>query len=348
MEKIRFSGALYGACIFLGGIIGAGFATGQEVYRFFAYFGNGGLFGVVLAGILFFFICKSTFALGAKIQAPTFFHFLCESFGPAVAQGFHIITTSFLFVVFGVMGSGMGALGKELFSLPPAVGFFFYLFLMLFVLSGSERYLALINAVLCPVMVVGISFLCLYALISKDISVLSTMGHRPFGAAPAFSALLYCGYNSLFCIPVISTLHKLVPNRKTAFVSALLCGGIFCVCLYLITLALGGFYGEIKSLELPLLYIATLAGDKVKAVYFLTLCCAIVTTGAGSGFVLRRSMGERGSSSFVLCTASLVFCFFDFSFLVQNLYGFFGFFGVVLFLLVIFENRRRSRCPLGK
>jgi uncharacterized membrane protein YkvI len=39
MEKIHFSGGFYGACIFLASIIGAGFATGQEVYRFFAFYG---------------------------------------------------------------------------------------------------------------------------------------------------------------------------------------------------------------------------------------------------------------------------------------------------------------------
>ncbi len=57
------------------------------------------------------------------------------------------------------MGSGMAALGEELFSLPHWFGFFMYLFIMLFLLSGSERYLAVLSAVLCPVMVIGISFL---------------------------------------------------------------------------------------------------------------------------------------------------------------------------------------------
>jgi uncharacterized membrane protein YkvI len=348
VEKIHFSGAFYGACIFLGSIIGAGFATGQEVYRFFAFYGPDGLFGVALCGILFFFICKNTFELSIKIQAPSFFYFLFEAFGPSAAQFYHVIATSFLFTVFGVMGGGMAALGKELFSLPHWVGFSVYLLIMLFVLSGSERYLAILSAILCPIMVIGVSFLCLYVLISKDISVFSVLGVRPFGAAPAMSALLYCGYNSLFCIPILSTLYRVVPNQNTSRFCAFLCAGVFCLCLFLITLALGGFYGEIKSLELPLLYIATLAGSKVKLVYFIVLSSAIITTGAGSGFVLKKSIGPHKWASFVLCSASVIFGLFDFSFLVKNFYGFFGFFGIVLFFLVIFENRRPRLESLDK
>lgn len=346
MEKIHLSGGFYGACIFLGAIIGAGFATGQEAYRFFAFYGSGGLSGVVLCGILFFFICKSTLELGATLRAPSFFIFLSDGIGPTAAWFYNIIATSFLFVVFGVMASGMAAMGEELFSLPHWIGFFSYLFLMVFILSGSERNLAILSAVLSPIMVVGISFLCLYVLISKDLSVFSVIGMRPFGAAPTMSALLYCGYNALFCIPILATLHQVVTNQKTARFCALLCAGVFTVCLCLLTLALGGFYGEIKSLELPLLYIATLAGSQVRTLYFVVLCCAIITTGAGSGFVLQKNMGGEKWSSFVLCSSSLVFYFFDFSYLVENLYGFFGFFGILLFLLVIFENRRRKNLGL--
>ncbi len=206
---------------------------------------------MVLCGVLFFFICKNTLELGALLKAPSFLLFLYDGFGASIAQFYHIIATSFLFAVFGVMGSGMAALGEELFTLPHWFGFFLYLLIMLLVLSGTERYLAVLSAALCPIMVAGISFLCLYVLISKDISTFSLIGARPFGAAPVMSALLYCGYNSLFCIPILTTLYGIVPNKKTARFCAFLCAGVFGFCLFLLTLALGGFYGEIKSLEFP-------------------------------------------------------------------------------------------------
>ena len=347
MDKINYAGGLYTACIFLGTVIGAGFATGQEAYQFFASFGTAGLFGVVFCGILFYFICKNTLHLGARVRASSFLCFLLPGPGPAIAHFFHMITTSFLFVVFGVMGSALATLGTELFHSPPYAGFLLYLFIMAFLLSGSERYLSILSVILCPIMIFCILFLCLYVLIGSDLSVFSSLRLNEISSAPFLSALLYCGYNALSAIPILSTLHTLVPNKKTARFSALLCAGVFGMCLFLLTLALSGFYGEIKSLELPLLYVATLGGDVVRAVYFIILLCAILTTGAGCGFVLRKSMGERRGATFIICSSSFVFCLFNFSFLVSKLYAFFGFFGIVLIALIILENRRQSKLCTG-
>lgn len=44
--------------VIIGTVIGAGFASGQEVMRFFTGYGGKGLISIVLSGLLFIWICS--------------------------------------------------------------------------------------------------------------------------------------------------------------------------------------------------------------------------------------------------------------------------------------------------
>ena len=42
------------ACIYMTTIIGAGFASGQEIIKFFVKYYSGGFYGIILAGVFYF------------------------------------------------------------------------------------------------------------------------------------------------------------------------------------------------------------------------------------------------------------------------------------------------------
>ena len=105
---------------FVGVIVGAGFASGQEILQFFTSFGVHGLIGCVVAGLTFVFL-SMVFRPG---PAPA----------GAVAQGsrpgpgrhlgmvFDLLITFFLFAITVVMLAGTGSLLQQWLGLPEAWG----------------------------------------------------------------------------------------------------------------------------------------------------------------------------------------------------------------------------------
>ena len=58
------------ALAFVGLLVGAGFATGQEVIQYFISFGYAGLIGVVVASVIMIFAGAVIFQLGSYFLAP--------------------------------------------------------------------------------------------------------------------------------------------------------------------------------------------------------------------------------------------------------------------------------------
>ena len=64
MEKERFFWQV--AFTFIGAIVGAGFASGQELLKFFVVFGQPGIIGAALSGLLFGFFGVLVIRMAAR------------------------------------------------------------------------------------------------------------------------------------------------------------------------------------------------------------------------------------------------------------------------------------------
>ena len=67
---------------FVGVIVGAGFASGQEILQFFTSFGVYGLIGCVVAGLTFVFLSMVFSTLGQRLRAQSH-----KEAGPAPGHG---------------------------------------------------------------------------------------------------------------------------------------------------------------------------------------------------------------------------------------------------------------------
>ena len=56
------------ALMFVGAIMGAGFASGREIWQFFGVFGEKGIVGALLVGILFIFLGTMTAYIARKLD----------------------------------------------------------------------------------------------------------------------------------------------------------------------------------------------------------------------------------------------------------------------------------------
>lgn len=110
------------AATYIGTIVGAGFATGQEVFQFFTRFGIMGLVGLILATIMFIVFGYIIIDLGKKLNARSHLEIIKYSGGKVLGTIIDIIITFFLFGGLTAMIAGTGALFTQQFNLPSLLG----------------------------------------------------------------------------------------------------------------------------------------------------------------------------------------------------------------------------------
>ena len=104
--------------IYMGTLIGAGFATGREIMSFFTIYGLYGLLGIILACVLFFFLGYFILKQAIRHQSGCIRDILLPIAGEKLMLVFEVFTDFFCLAGFYIMMSGCGAVFCESMNLP--------------------------------------------------------------------------------------------------------------------------------------------------------------------------------------------------------------------------------------
>ena len=106
--------------VYIGTVVGAGFASGQEILQFFGYFGLWGLAGLALASSLFFALGKKVMLVGFQSGRRSYREVIDAVGGRLLGPPINWAITFFLFGILVAMVAGTGAVFEEEFALPPS------------------------------------------------------------------------------------------------------------------------------------------------------------------------------------------------------------------------------------
>ncbi len=318
------------ASVYFGAVLGAGFASGQELLQFFAVFKNRGIIGVLVSSILFSLLGKEILSKSFFLKEKTMQNYLETVFKKPLAGFLSTVMTFFLAVTFCVMLAGSGAFFYERFSLPVWVGVLAMDALCLLVFMFNLKGLSALSVAVTPLMFFGIIYVCLFALFNESRAAFLP-AVNPEGLFLPY-AFFYVGYNMLTAGAVLVPTSALAEHEKTAGRGGVL-GGIMLGCTALLcVLALSG-NESLWSSPLPMLLLSAEAGALAQILYSAVLFCAMLTTAVSTGFSLLSEMSRRGGekrAAVFICLAALPLSFVPFSLLVQYLYPAFGVLGVIL------------------
>lgn len=326
--------ALRVAATYVGTVVGAGFASGQETLRFFAAYGLPGLVGVGLSTFFFCVLGILVMDLGRRLQARTHREVLHHVCGPALGRVMDGVITLFLGVTLTVMIAGGGAVFAEQMGLPRALGAVITVGLSgLTVLRGMRGIMAA-NSVVVPMLTGAVLLLSLTAVGQAGLpAILAKASPWPdFAPVPSWllAAILYVGYNLVLSMSVLAPLGAEINDRRVLVTGGLIGGlalGALAAC---IMLAVSAKMPEIGRFEIPMLYLARLHPQLVQWVYTVILWAEIYTTAIACayGFAARTAevirLGNR--ETVVMVTALALFgSGLGFSRLLAVLYPLFGF-----------------------
>ena len=102
------------------------------------------------------------------------------------------------------------------------------------------------------------------------------------------------------------------------------------------------FLEEVKQIEIPIVYIASLLGTKFKYIYGIVVLMAIFTTAIGSIFGFLNNIKVKNKqyilSSLFICGISIFVGQISFSSLINLLYPILGYLGLIQYIFLIINK----------
>ena len=101
------------AFTYIGTIVGAGFATGQEFLRFFTRYGHWALITILCSTLLFIWLGTKMMILARRVRANSYEDFNRHLFGEQTGSIISLFTMVILIGVNSIMLAGAGAIFQE-------------------------------------------------------------------------------------------------------------------------------------------------------------------------------------------------------------------------------------------
>ncbi|MBB6218525.1 putative membrane protein YkvI [Anaerosolibacter carboniphilus] len=333
------------ASIYIGTVIGAGFASGQEIMEFFTKYGIWGFYGIGIASVLFGLIGSLILLKVHKLRLTSFEDLLQVTMGARLGKSIKSILFLLLLSGYCVMLAGSGALFQEQFELSKTLGIWSMTLVCFATFVFSISGLAFLNTMIVPLLLIGILAIGSIVTFQNDFTMSNQAGMIFSNMTGNWltSSLLYVSYNSIGAIAVLSSLLPLIKNKRTAVGSGIIGGiglGLLAGFLLLPTLI---FYTDINGVEIPMMAIATRLGGNIKLGYGILLWLAMLTTAVSNGFVFIEGIKDKLGigpiwTALLFCIAAIPLANFGFKSLVHTLYPLFGYIGIFIVLIMLFQS----------
>ncbi|MCR4418960.1 MAG: hypothetical protein QHH27_02265 [Clostridia bacterium] len=283
---------------YVGTVVGAAFASGQEILQFFGYFGAWGLAGLLLTTVLFILFGYLIMEGGHRLEARSYRAVIMEAGGPWLGRALDGVVTFFLFGALLIMAAGAGAFFRQHFGLPFALGSAaMVVAAAATVLAGLGGVIAAIS-IIAPALLLGALGLGAYTVISAWPGTSggffwSLPQEAPVPSWP-LSSVLYASYNLLLAVAVLAPIGPRA-RRKDLWLGALGGGTALGLAATSIFLALMAQGRAGAASELPMLAVAARLGPLVAWSYGLILLAEIYTTAVSSLFGFASRLGTEGA-----------------------------------------------------
>lgn len=343
-ESLRIAGA------YIGVVVGAGFASGQEVLQFFTSFSWYGFLGVVVAMVLFMFLGAQILQIGSQLQTQSHEQFFYHLYGKVLGRIVDIIIVFFLFGVTTVMIAGSGALFEQQFGMSSVMGSFLFTILIVVTLFLNVRDLISVISSVTPFLMGLILLITVYALMTSDLNSgmleRSLEMYTPVVPSWLLGAILYVTFNIAAAVAVIAIIGGTTERLEVARWGGVFGGIGLGVLLLLIHVAIFLNLDKLAGVALPTLFLASTISPVVGLLMAIALLGMVFNTGVGmvyafaARFVRSETRGFYALCIFVSAVA-FVTSLVGFTELVRTVYPLTGFVGILLILVLFFAYFRR-------
>lgn len=329
------------AGVYVGTIIGAGFASGQEILQFYTGYGWWGILGTLVTLILYPLLGYYLVVLGKRVKANSHKSVIYHICGKYLGVVIDILLAFFLFGVGVIMIAGSGSLFQQQFGLDPAVGYALMTVLVILALLLSLRRVLDVISILTPFAFVLVIALAIYAAVSADttgIDLEAAAATQEQLASPHWllSAFLHVSFNVAITVSVMAIIGATEKDYRAAKRGAVLGGIILGVIAVVINLAMYFNVHELVGTEMPMLVIASELGPVAGVAMSIVLLAMIFNTAVPTLYSFTARFVTVDTRRFqiaavVVGVVAFGLGFIGFTDLVNTVYPLLGYVGFVIF-----------------
>lgn len=318
--------------IIIGTMIGAGFASGKEVYIFFAQYKLAGLVGAIISALMTAIIVYMTIKIAKHYQIKSNNQFVEQiSQNKAVASTVKKIINTFLLASFWIMCAGLCSFFKQEFSIPIIITAIISGTLIYLILMKNIEGIVKLNSVIVPIMIIAIIVIGI-----KNSSCVDIVSQNKTAIIPIIKAILYTSYNSIILIPIIVSISGNIKNEKSTKTISIISSTIILILLLLIYQMLISSKTDISKTEMPIL--TTLSSKVDITMYGISIITAIITSVISAGYGALENIKSKKAykaSVLAICMLEIPIAYIGFGNLVTVLYPVFGAIGILQIILIV-------------
>ena len=340
-------------CTLIGTFIGAGFASGKEIYLFFFKYQVYGILGIIVSAIFIGYIIYKVLNISKRNDICNYNEFLNYLIKNKLIKIILInIIDVFLIISFCIMVSGFSAFIYQEFNINIIIGFIFMLICSYCAFKRKATGIIKINNILIPIIIFIIFFIVIKKVNLYELIFINGLN----GEGVNFNnckienfkflifSILYANYNLLTIIPIVVTMSNVTKNKKKIKYISIICSIIIFILSMSIFAILSQSNFNITNLEMPVVFIVGRYGFFYKYIYCLVVGIAIFTTAISVGYGYLQNYENNkekyNKKIILLILCSIIAIPIGFSKLIELLYPIFGGIGLVQSLYVIKKKRK--------
>lgn len=349
------------AGVYIGTIIGAGYASGQEILQFFTGYGWWGILGTLVTMVMYPLLGYYLIVLGKRLKAQSHKSVIYHICGKYLGAVIDILLAFFLFGVGVIMVAGSGSLFQQQFGIEPAIGYALMTALVILALLLSLRRVLNVISILTPFAFGLVIVLAGYAAITADttgVDLEAVAATQDQLASPHWllSAFLHVSFNVTITVSIMAIIGATEKNYQAAKRGAVLGGIALGAIALIINLAMYFNIGDLVGTDMPMLILATEIHPGVGAAMALVLLAMIFNTAVPMLYTFTARFFTVETKNFriaavIVGLAAFGFGFIGFTELVGTVYPLLGYMGFVIFgamaINLIRHNRRSTKSPVG-
>lgn len=322
--------------VIIGALVGAGFASGQEIYSFFYSYGSIGLVGIIITFFLISLTMYKSLKMIYENRIDNYDEFLKLFIkNEKVTKVINIIINILLLVTFYIMIAGFGAYFEQEIGFSKIIGSVLLAVMSAIVFFTSVKGVLKVSEYIVPILILFIIIIGGINLVTINPDVEIVMIKNGW----LLSSVTYCSYNMILLIPVLISLRKQITKKSHIKYIAIISGILMITISVMIYMLLMKIDIDISTLEMPVVYVIRCFFTKFKYVYAFIILSSIFTTAIsiGIGFLQNICKSKKSYPQLVLfmCITSLIVSNFGFSKLVNFVYPLFGYLGIVQIIFII-------------
>jgi uncharacterized membrane protein YkvI len=322
------------AATYIGTVVGAGFASGQEILAFFTSYGPWGTVGILAATGLFVWLGYKMMLYSHQLGTPSYESFNRALFGNILGRVINLIVFATLFGVTTVMLAGSGSVLEEKFGMPYLLGIVFTIVLAYGVLHKGLSQLLAVNSIVVPMMLL----FCLLIVNSDQIGS-SIPKQLPDTYSFIWKSILYVSYNLATAQSVLVPIGSHIRDVRILRRAAILGGGGLGFMLLVSHAAMLAHWEDVSVLDIPMVFITAQWSEWLQLFFILVLYAEIFTTLISNVYGIAQQLKElftvkEQTLYLLLFSSSMLFCLIGYTQLLMILYPIFGYLGLATMLRI--------------